>query len=452
MRRAFSILAILALGVVVGCAVGAPPGFSDGDVWTVPLVAPLENDLLLVPVTIDDMKQPVLFMIDPDSQESAIDSGLQSQLKPYSYQVGDEISEADHRVHVFVAEILKLEIGELEVRNHKMRVFKMGALWSGGRMVRGILGRDIIADSLIFSADRDRGVAYLATQGHLKPPPGATVVGLTHYFHRQLATVTINRSHTARMHMDLGARTSMLWPSLLSSFGLPHIPVKAQLVDEYGVVRSVSAGGLAAKVAVGGQEIDGVMMLPFGDQRIQESDHELDGALGQNFFSRFLVTINWDQKKLWLKPRTADLVGSAEERLARWGGAFRGCADPACVKVELVRAPVAAPGMGAAPAGAASAPAAAPAPAGAAPAGAAPAPAPAAGSGSGSGSGGRGSGSGSGRRGSGSGSGSGSGRHGSGSGGRGSGRQPALAPGPASDRPPPGDSHHPRGQRRGSGL
>lgn len=360
MRRAFWILVLL-VGGVASCAVGAPPGFSDGDVWTVPLVAPLENDLLLVPVTINDMQQPVLFMIDPDSQESAIDAGLQSKLKPYSYQVQDELSEADHRVHVFVAEIIKLRIGDLEVRNRKMRVVNMGALWSNGRMIRGILGRDIISDSLIFSVDRDRGIAYLATQGHLKPPPGATAVDLTHYFHRQLATVTINKGHSVRLHMDLGARSSMLWPSQLAKLGLPHIPVKAQLVDEYGVVRGVDAGGLAAKVALGGQEIDGVLMLPFGDKRIQETDHEVDGALGQNFFSHFFVMINWDQKKLWLKPRTADLVGSADERLARWGGVFSGCADPACVKVELVRAPVV--GAAAAPsAGAAATPATAAAP------------------------------------------------------------------------------------------
>ena len=49
MRRAIILMGTV-LVVGGGCAVGAPPGFSDGDLWTFPLVAPLEDDLLLVPV------------------------------------------------------------------------------------------------------------------------------------------------------------------------------------------------------------------------------------------------------------------------------------------------------------------------------------------------------------------------------------------------------------------
>ena len=65
---------MLPLLFVTACAVGAPPGFSDGDLWTFPLVAPLEDDLVLVPVYVGARKQPVLFMIDPDSRTSSIDA------------------------------------------------------------------------------------------------------------------------------------------------------------------------------------------------------------------------------------------------------------------------------------------------------------------------------------------------------------------------------------------
>jgi hypothetical protein len=323
------------------CAVGAPPGFSEGDLWTFPLVAPLEDDLLLVPVYVQDRREPLLFMIDPDSNVSSIDNALQSELKPHTVYGPEELTENDEKVPTFVAEIMKIKVGDLEVRNLKMRVHKAGTFFAGGRVVRGILGRDVISDSLVFAADRDRGVAYLATQGNLSPPSGAIEVGYRHFYHRQLATIKVNDRYSYDVHLDIGARTSMLWQSRLASANLPRLSVRASLVDEYGAKRDESVGGLAAKVVLGKAEVDGILFLPFGDKRIDDDD--VEGALGQNFFSRFNLTINWDEKKMWLKPRTADLIGTSRERVRRWGNLFDRCKKPACVSVKLIREEVPAP-------------------------------------------------------------------------------------------------------------
>jgi hypothetical protein len=342
-------LIALALAGVAGCAVGAPPGFSDGDLWTFPLVAPLEDDLLLVPVYVNDRAEPLLFMIDPDSRQSSIDNALQSELKPYSVQAPEEVTEADSPIPVFVAEIAKIKVGDLEVKNLKMRVHNAGTFFSGGRVVRGILGRDVIAESLVFTADRDRGVAFLATQGSLSPPPGAIEIGFRHYFNRRVTKVVINDKQSFDVHLDIGARTSMLLANRMAKAGLPRVPVRALLVDEYGYKREESSGGLAAKVALGDARVDGVLFLPFGDKRID--DEELQGALGQNFFSRFHMTLNWDKKKAWLKPRSNDAIGTARERVRRWGNLFDKCKNPACVSVQLVRAEApASPATPAAPA------------------------------------------------------------------------------------------------------
>jgi hypothetical protein len=37
--------ALLSSLALTGCAVGAPPGFSEGDTWSFPLVAPLEDEV-----------------------------------------------------------------------------------------------------------------------------------------------------------------------------------------------------------------------------------------------------------------------------------------------------------------------------------------------------------------------------------------------------------------------
>jgi hypothetical protein len=323
-----------------GCAVGAPPGFSNGESWSFPLVAPLEDDVLLVPVLIEGMEKPVVFMIDPDSAASSIDGALQQKLKPYARQVPHEVNERDRRVPVYMAEITKIRLGELEVRNLMMRIHRPGTFWAGGREVRGIIGRDILADSLLFYADRDRGIGILATQGSLSPPPKATEVHYRNYYHRRLAKVKINRRDYT-MHLDLGARTTMLWGTKIRTAALPKLNVRAEMQDEYGTTWQETSGGLAAMVEVDNARVDALVVLPYGDLRVDQT--YLDGALGQNFFSRFNVMVNWHEKTFWLKPRSGDAVGTAADRLTRWGSLFAGCPRPACVTIELVRGDAAQP-------------------------------------------------------------------------------------------------------------
>src|SRR4029079_16280601 len=44
------------------------------------------------------------------------------------------------------------------------------------RHISGILGRDVIADSLVFGFDRDQGVATLSTTKAFTPPPDAIAI------------------------------------------------------------------------------------------------------------------------------------------------------------------------------------------------------------------------------------------------------------------------------------
>ncbi len=165
-----------AFAVLGSCAVGAPLGFSSGDSWSFPLVAPLEDSQYLVPVWIKD-KGPYLFMIDPDAPVSSLDNAIQSDLDLYTTRGPEQLDERDHLVPTALAEVPKIRIGDsLTIEQLKMHVHKVGTYQSAGRLVRGILGRDVIADSLIFAADRDHGMAYLATQGHYAPPTDGHVI------------------------------------------------------------------------------------------------------------------------------------------------------------------------------------------------------------------------------------------------------------------------------------
>ena len=324
--------AALIASLVGGCAIGAPPGFSSGDHWSFPLVGPLENSNLVVPVYVNDTG-PYLFMLDPDSEYSSVDAGIQSALKLYSVQGPAIQDENDNLKETVLAETRELRIGDLTVSNKQVRVHHVGMFWFNGRQVRGLIGRDILSDSLILQLDRDRGMVHLGTQGHLAPPPDATTeLAMKLRNSRYLVKLRVNDGNELAAHLDLGARWTMLWPTLLERAKLPTVRVSAAIVDEAGTRREITTGSIAAKVAVGGAEASGLLLLPFGDRRTRAVD--LDGAVGNNFLAAYHVTVNWHQKKVWLRPRTADVNELVGERLRRWGPQFDTCKAPACLDIR----------------------------------------------------------------------------------------------------------------------
>lgn len=337
----------LVLGALAAqaCVVGAPPGFSDGDSWSVPLVAPLEDDLVLVPVSIQD-KGPYLFMVDPDSPESSVDHLIRQEHNLFISGGARRFTEGDFRLDVPLADVPKMQIGDLTVRQQQVRVHDAGTYWSKGRRIRGILGRDIIADSLVYAIDRDRGMLYIGTQGHLDPPPDAIALRYSQGFNANLrhymADVMLNRKKKVTLHLDLGARTSEILPEVTKGLQVPSVPVKATLVDEYGAKRKAQSGSMVGIVEAGDAEANALLMLPFADKRVDEE--EFHGRLGQNFFSKFHVTVNWHKKTFWLKERPGDLYGTAAERMQRWGDSLSKCQFAGCIQASILKdggAPVA---------------------------------------------------------------------------------------------------------------
>jgi hypothetical protein len=332
MRAMLRVVGLFSL-LLAACAGGAPPGFSAGDRWTFPLVAPLEGGRLLVPVKIND-RGPYLFLIDPDSPVSSIDRALVSDLELHAGWGPEILTEQDYKKRMMFAEVRTFGVGDLTVRNRTVWVHDLYTYVASGRHVRGVLGRDVIAESLILSYDRDRGVAWLATQGNLAPPHAARPIRFRNFRHRRLAQATINQQTRVLLHLDLGADRSMLWPKKLQQAGLPRVGVRERLVDELGSTREVDHGGMAGVVEAAGIESHGVLFLPYDDRRYHEL--ELDGALGHNFFAPYNVTANWHTRTFWLSPRTTDIGGFSAERVRRWGPFPDGCRLPACVEIALV--------------------------------------------------------------------------------------------------------------------
>jgi hypothetical protein len=353
---------------VAGCSMGAPPGFSSGESWTFPLVGPLEDTVLVVPVFVHD-KGPYLMAIDPDAPVSAFDQGIVNELNLRTTVGGKILDETDTNRRVMNAEVLSLRLGNLTVRSRYPVTMKVGSYNLGGRQIRGVLGRDIIADSLVFGFDREKGVGYLATQKGFTPPSDSLAINydiLTNRLPvdiqppgRRIARVTID-GKPFDLHLDLGGVTSSLRPNLWTKAGLTAIAMDSEVRDEAGTVRTYKEAAVGGQVGAGALSAGGVTFIPYGDKRWEEEF--IDGTLGLNFFRTLNVYANWDAEKFYATPR-GDVLATTAERIKRWGNAtLDGCAHPGCVELGLID-PSAAP---------APAPTAEPAPSGAPGAGAAP--------------------------------------------------------------------------------
>lgn len=334
---------VAALVVVLGCAscaIGAPPGFSSGDHWSFPLVGSLEGGPLIVPVSVQD-HGPYLFLVDPDSPISQVEESLARELDLLTEQGPEFVSEADESRPTFFAEVLRFRLGELTVRSRTFFMMPDGTFNSGGRRVRGLIGRDALADSTVFGFDRDRGMGHIATQQGFHPPEGAVAIGYSTAIYpdardgvapvrRRLVEARVN-GHGYTLHVDLGESVSQLRRNLWDGAGLVPEPIRERvLVDETGAAQKVDLAA-TAKVELGAIAMNAVSFVPYVDKRWNYRD--IDGTLGLDFFSDYTVWANWHTDTLFLVKR--DGADRTAERIGRWG--FPGaCATTGCVTASLV--------------------------------------------------------------------------------------------------------------------
>ncbi|HET9623134.1 MAG TPA: aspartyl protease family protein [Kofleriaceae bacterium] len=363
-----------------GCAGSATPsGFSKGDHWSMPLVGALENGHLLVPASVAG-HGPYLFVIDPDAPVSTVDQQVaqDAKLDPANGPaLVDENGEAQQRSFTALHE---LKLGDLSIDARTVMEVPNDFLNLDGRRVHGVIGRDIIADRLVFGFDRDQGIVTLAVASVFTPPPGATSVTyapvdidtgsssaggvvdkapagaagaanqsgsplagqITHDNGPKVKSDPVLRrvvsakvgNADVKMHLDFGAPFSELRQDLWAKAGLTAAPVDGgvRLVDEAGTVRMLDSAAPADASAAGLKSH--VSVVPYVDKRFGLK--KLDGVLGLDFFRGYAVYANWSASTIMAKPR-GDLAATVKARLGRWGAELASCAHPGCAEVKLTQ-------------------------------------------------------------------------------------------------------------------
>jgi len=327
MRTPMHIASVLAVtSGLAACAHGAPPGYSDGTSWSAPLVSPLERGPLLVPVEIQG-RGPYLFALDPDSPTSRIDRALAEELDLYRGPNVREIDESDTSHPRLLALIRTLRIGDLAtVGDRLVVVMPAGSLPASDRGVRGVVGRDVLADSLVFGFDRAAGHAYLVTQEAFTPAAGADAI----------AFETVGESNGARYYFAAmpqdSTSTDRVYRSALrvATVDVGGAPAKMQVAfgDWYSALRQPRWAG-TVKVRYDGAPLT-LTVRPFHDRRHDE--RELDGTLGLDAFAPYRVMANWHRHTVYVSPRAAT---APARRMARWQGVLGACATTGCAAVAV---------------------------------------------------------------------------------------------------------------------
>jgi hypothetical protein len=357
---------------VAGCTGGAPAGFSKGDHWTFPLLGPLEDGQLIAPATVHG-KGPYLFALDLDAPISAIDEQIASDAQLKTGVGPMMVDESGAEARRGFAELIDLQLGTLSVGRLQVMLVPRDFYNTDGRRVDGVIGRDVLADSLAFGFDRDQGIAMLSTLATFAPPPGAIAINYESIAADPIVLSSVGRGgmtqegtvddasragvatrstgptidvepRTRRvasaevagvkfaMHLDLGSRTSQLRENLWAKAVLAPADVKIRTVDEVASVREVARGAIAAEVSLGRAKGSHVTMIPYVDKRFPVK--LVDGALGLDFFLPYAVFTRADTRTFYLKPR-GDVAATAAARIGRWGAAIPACPHPGCVAATL---------------------------------------------------------------------------------------------------------------------
>jgi hypothetical protein len=305
--------------VLAGCAVGAPLGFSKGEHWSFPVVNGLDDGTMLTPVMING-KGPYLFALLPRSY-SIIDPRVVRELDLYVKQSRTRLINSSDTISAEkteFAELDRLQLGDLTVESQNFLIRPMEMTYSG-RPVMGILGRDVFAESVIWTFDRDLELVSLAVQGKAAVSADARPIrARTTKDGRFFVDAKID-GKAVSLWIDLMQGGSSLWPKVAEQAGLSR--------GDHGWV--------VEKLTVGDTDLGPEMFFEHRDER--DRTDELDGRIGNNLLTRFRLTVNWHQGTMWVTPRDGDLVAHADERVLRWGGAMKTCAVRACVGVAISR-------------------------------------------------------------------------------------------------------------------
>jgi GNAT superfamily N-acetyltransferase len=331
-----TVVILCAIALQLGCGASTPVWYErepGKTLWTLPLIDPLADAELLVPVHVQD-HGPYVFLLDPQAPTTVIDRAVAEDLRLYRKHYVRALNQRDKTVPSRVYEVLSLRSGELRVRNLDVISAPPGTLHAAGRRIDGVIGADLLSRTIVIDVDRDAGVVALVLTGHERIPEGASRVSAA--LHRGTLRVTgaTGSRRSLNLIVELARRTTSLRRGILEGLGAELSPAEEEVFDYTGDRIVVSGRARLDDIALGRVGVGPAEVIPYEDRR-GRNDIEYHGVVGQNVLSRYRLVVDRDHQRLWLAPRAATLAEGIERRLARWGEALARCEQPGCASLAF---------------------------------------------------------------------------------------------------------------------
>ena len=274
--------------VIVGILtlVAAPTGVSVPFAWT--------PGQIEVAVTVNGT--PAAFVLDTGSEYSIVSTRLAQSIGV----------RTEHRGARDFGDGVTLGIGPLALDNQRVMVMPFDTYYARGRKIEGLLGFDVFER---YAVTIDWSAKTLTFREHAAFVAPRTAIAIPIEFSGRLPVIATllrleDRSVPARLMVDTGASQSVMlrhpYATANRLFDLAKGERTAPSLAD-GTRRLVTIP--ARELAVGGLTFDRPEVLAFAEPIGSAASTETDGLIGNTLLSRFVLHIDYANKRLYFEPR-----------------------------------------------------------------------------------------------------------------------------------------------------
>jgi predicted aspartyl protease len=231
----------------------------------------------------------------------------------------------DQKVDVGMARGRELAVGEVRLADPVFYVYDLSLLADAdGEPFDGLVGFELF-QRLAVRIDYGRATLTLTQRDALVPPPGAIAVPIVLRDRTPIAQGSID-GIPARFTIDTGAGNSI---TVHAPFAREH-GLEARYRPKLEAVVGLGAGGpIRAKpvrltqIKLGGAAVSDLVGELYVGDKGEFADPEVSANLGAGVLSRFVVTFDYQGRRLYLEP----VAGAPRDIYDRAGMAFRTAGD-----------------------------------------------------------------------------------------------------------------------------
>jgi predicted aspartyl protease len=270
-----------------------------------------QNPLILVPAQVNG-RGPYQFILDTGASHCLVSQGLSATLGVQPDEERDATG-AGGRVKLALGHVSSLAVGSVQQGNVRVAITDQLELIGAAIQthVDGGLGFSFLKDFVVMIDYRERVLRLIPpAEGRVDDAQGRGLIPLKLASPSKplvLVPALVNDQGPFQFAVDTGASRTMLSSELAARLAIettddgPVTGGGGQIKMLAGSVRSLVVGeAIVRDLAIGAGDFIGMLSVAVGAK--------LDGIIGYNFLSQFMVTIDYPRSALKLAPAGGDIA------------------------------------------------------------------------------------------------------------------------------------------------